>query len=168
MFHVSYLPDREASLIKKEYCRCGPHPLQVTSSRAGPPLVKGAGNIGRLFPDFRGWSLWFMTSIALRGLHKPAPEVVPGASLHSEALSPECGREHQGTGVGLTNSTCRSRAWGTIGADCSRVARATTPGPPPQPHGWVRLGFEVSRFPDFCEGGLACADLPRGVEFGAL
>ena len=44
-----------------------------------------------------------------------------------------------------------------------------TPGPPPQPHGWVRLGFEVSRFPDFCEGGgLACADLPRGVEFGAL
>ena len=29
---------------------------------------------------------------------KPAPEVVPGASLHSEALSPECGREHQETG----------------------------------------------------------------------
>ena len=106
----TYLPDKEASLIKKEYCRCGPHPLQVTSSRARPPLVKGAGNIGRLFPDFRGWSLWFMTSIALRGLHKPAPEAVPGASLHSEALSPECGREHQGTGVGLTNSTCRSRA----------------------------------------------------------
>ena len=54
---------------------------------------------------------------------------------------------------------------GTIGADCSRVARA-----PPQPHGWVRLGLEVSRFPDFCEGGggLACAELPRGVEFGAL
>ena len=94
-----------------------------------------------------------MTSIALRGLHKPAPEAVPGASLHSEALSPECGREHWGTGVGLTNSTCRSRAWGTIGADCSRVARATTPGPLPQPHGWVRLEFEVSRFPDFCEGG---------------
>ena len=31
---------------------------------------------------------------------KPAPEVVPGASLHSEALSPECGREHQETGDG--------------------------------------------------------------------
>ena len=28
-----------------------------------------------------------------------------------------------------------------------------TPGPPPQPHGWLRLGFGVSRFPDFCEGG---------------
>ena len=39
-----------------------------------------------------------------------APEAVPGASLHSEALSPECGREHQGTGDGLANSTCRSRA----------------------------------------------------------
>ena len=38
-----HLPDREASLIKKEYCRCGPHPPQVNSSRARPPLVKGAG-----------------------------------------------------------------------------------------------------------------------------
>ena len=54
---------------------------------------------------------------------------------------------------------------GTIGADCSRVARATTPGPPPQPHGWVRLGLEVSRFPHFWVGGLACAEFPRGVEF---
>ena len=62
------VPDREASLIKKEYCRCGPHPLQVTSSRARPPLVKGAGHIGPLFPEFRGWPLWFMASIALRGL----------------------------------------------------------------------------------------------------
>ena len=54
---------------------------------------------------------------------------------------------------------------GTIGADCSRVARATTPRPPPQPHGWVRLGLEVSRFPHFWVGGLACAEFPRGVEF---
>ena len=61
--------------------------------------------------------------------------------------------------------TCRSRVMVTIGADCSRVARATTPGPPPQPHGWVRLGFEVSRFPHFWVGGLACAEFPRGVEF---
>ena len=66
-----YLPDREASLIKKEYCRCGPHPLQVTSSRARPPLVKGAGCIGPLFTEFRGWPLWFMASIALRGLQTP-------------------------------------------------------------------------------------------------
>ena len=54
---------------------------------------------------------------------------------------------------------------GTIGADCSRVARATTSGPPSQPHGWVRLGFEVSRFPHFWVGVLACAEFPRGVEF---
>ena len=92
------LPDREASLIKKEYCRCGPHPLQVTSSRARPPLVKGAGHIGPLFPEFRGWPLWFMASIALRGPHQLAPEVVPGASLHYEALSPECVRECLETG----------------------------------------------------------------------
>ena len=54
---------------------------------------------------------------------------------------------------------------GTIGADCSGVARATTPGPPPQPHGRVRLGLEVSRFPHFWVGSLACAEFPRGVEF---
>ena len=111
------LPDREASLIKKEYCRCGPHPLQVISSRARPYLLReraalapfsrisGVGHSGSWPPLHCGDST------------NPAPEVVPGASLHSEALSPECG----------------SRALGTIGADCSRAARATTPGPPPQP-----------------------------------
>ena len=54
---------------------------------------------------------------------------------------------------------------GTIGADCSRVARARTLGPPPQPHGWVRLRFEVSRFPHFWLGVLASAEFSRGVEF---
>ena len=39
-----------------------------------------------------------MASIALRGPQHLAPEVVPGASLHSEALLPECGRECQETG----------------------------------------------------------------------
>ena len=58
-------------LIKKEYCRCGPHPLQVTSSRARPPLVKGADHIGPLFLEFWGWPLWFMASIALQGPHQP-------------------------------------------------------------------------------------------------
>ena len=45
-----YLTGRLAlkKLIKKEYCRCGPHPLQAISSRARPPLVKGAGCIGPL------------------------------------------------------------------------------------------------------------------------
>ena len=83
-------------------------------------------------------------------------------------LSPECGREGPRTGdCGPTRHVGAGR-WGQLLAACSRVARATTPGPPPQPHGWMRLGFEVSRFPDFCEGGLACAELPRSVEFGAL
>ena len=54
---------------------------------------------------------------------------------------------------------------GIIGADCSRVARVMTPGPLPQPHGWVRLGLEVLRFPHFWVGGLASAEFPRGVEF---
>ena len=54
---------------------------------------------------------------------------------------------------------------GTIGADCSRVARATTPGLLLQPHGLVRLGPEVSRFQHFWVGGLACAECLRCVEF---
>ena len=95
-----FLADREASLIKKEYCRCGPHPPQVTSSRARPYLLReraalappsrisGVGHSGSWPPLHCGDS----TNLA--------PEVVPGASLHSEALSPECGREHQGTGDG--------------------------------------------------------------------
>ena len=49
-----YLPDREASLIKKEYCRYGPHPPQVISPRARPPLAKGAGCIGPLPPGTPG------------------------------------------------------------------------------------------------------------------
>ena len=47
----------------------------------------------------------------------------------------------------------------TIGADCSRVASVTTPGPPPQPHGWVRLGLEVLRFPHFW--GEGSGHVPR-------
>ena len=56
----------------------------------------------------------------------------------------------------------------TIGADCSRVARATTPGAPPQPHGWVRLGLEVSRFPHFWVGGLSSAEFPQGCGVSGL
>ena len=57
---------------------------------------------------------------------------------------------------------------GTIGADCSRVARATTPGPPPQPHGWVRLGLDVSRFPHFWVGAWHVLSFPGVWSFGAL
>ena len=90
---------KKKKLIKKEYCRCGP-PLQVISSRARPyllreraalapfSLISGVGHSGSWPP------LHCEDSTNL------APEVVPGNSLHSEALSPECGREHQGTGDG--------------------------------------------------------------------
>ena len=110
----------------------------MISSRVRPPLVKGAGHIGPLFPEFRGWPLWFMASNALRGPQNLAPKVVPGASLHSEALSPECGRERQETGGCGPTRHVGAGLWGLLGL---------TPRPPPQPHGWVRLGFEVSRSP---------------------
>ena len=155
--------DREASLIKKEYCSCGPHPLQLTSSRARPPLVKGAGHIGLLFPEFQGWPLWFMVSIALQRPHQLAPEVVPGASLHSEALTPECGRECLEIGDCGPARHVRSRAMGTIGTDCSGVARVMTPRPPPQPHGWVRMGLEVIEIPAFLEWGQGSAQVHQGV-----
>ena len=96
----TYLPDREASLIKKEYCRCGPHPLQVISSRARPYLLREGGTLAA-FSRISG--------VGHSGSRPPLhcgdstnlePEAVPGASLHSEALSPGCGREHQGTGDG--------------------------------------------------------------------
>ena len=109
-------------------------------------------------PEFRGWPLWLMTPIALQGPQYPAPEATP-------ALSPECGRECQETGdCGPTRHVGAGR-WGLLLADCSRVARAMTLRSPPQPHGWVRLGLEVSRSPHSWVGGLACADSPRGVEF---
>ena len=97
---LSTLPDREASLIKKEYCRCGPHPLQVISSRARPYLLRERATLAA-FSQISGvghsdsWPpLHCGDSMSL------APEVVPGTSLHSEALLPECGREHQGSGDG--------------------------------------------------------------------
>ena len=123
------LPDREASLIKKEYCRCGPHPLQVTSSRARPPLVKGAGHIGPLFPESRGWPLWLMASIALRGPQTPAPEAAPGASLHSEAPSPECGRECPGTGDREPTRHVGAGLRGLLLADCYGLLGRRHPGP---------------------------------------
>ena len=135
----------------------------LTSSRARPPLVKGVGHIGPLFPEFRGWPLWFMASIALRGPHQRAPEVVPGASLHSEALTPECGREcletvsHVGAGrsglLGLTAygllgrrhlGPCLSHIVGEVGAGSIEIP--------------AFLGWGVRAVPRF----------PRVWSFGAL
>ena len=72
-------------------------------------------HIGPLFPEFRGWPLWFMASIALRGPHQLAPEVVPGASLHFEALTPECGRECLETGDCGPARHVGARQWGLLG-----------------------------------------------------
>ena len=91
--------------------------------------------------------------------------LAPHCTLRLSHLSVGGGGGMSGDWRLWANSTCRSRAMGTIGTNCSRVARATTPWPLPQPHGRVRLGFEVSRFPHFWVGGLACAEFPRGVEF---
>ena len=57
---------------------------------------------------------------------------------------------------------------GIIGADCSRVAGAMTPGPLPQPHGWVRLGL---KYRDSCIFGLGAwhvLSFPGVWSFGAL
>ena len=57
---------------------------------------------------------------------------------------------------------------GLLGPTAHGLLGRRHPGPP-QPHGWVRLGLEVSRFPYFWRGGgRARAHFPRGVEFGAL
>ena len=56
-----------------------------------------------------------MASIALQGPKHLALEVVPGASLHSEALSPECGRECQETGDCGPAQHLGARRWGLLG-----------------------------------------------------
>ena len=82
-----------------------------------------------------------------------APEVVPGTSLHSEALSPECGGNTRRLEKVRPTRHVGARLRGLLGPTAHGLLGRRHLGPPPQPHGWVRLGFEVSRFPDFCEGG---------------
>ena len=56
-----------------------------------------------------------MASIELQGPHQRAPEVVLGASLHSEALSPECGRECLETGDCGPAQHVGAGRWGLLG-----------------------------------------------------
>ena len=97
-----------------------------------------------------------------------APEVVPGTyctlrlshlSVGGNTRRLEKVRPTRHVGAGLR---------GLLGPTAHRLLGRRHPGPPPQPHGWVRFGLEVSRFPHFWKGGRACAHFPRGVEFGAL
>ena len=56
-----------------------------------------------------------MASIALQGPHQLAPEVVPGASLHFEALTPKCGRECLETGDRGPTLHVGAGQWGLLG-----------------------------------------------------
>ena len=73
--------DREASLTKKEYRRHGPHPPQVISPRARPPLVKGAGCIAPRTPGAGHPGPWpHCTAGTPQNLHRrplPAPHGTP-------------------------------------------------------------------------------------------
>ena len=59
----------------------------------------------------------------------PALEVAPGASLHSEALSPECGREHQETGDCGPTRHVGAGLRGLLGPTAHRLLGRRHPGP---------------------------------------
>ena len=97
-----------------------------------------------------------------------ALEVVPGASLHSEALSPECGREHQETGDCGPTRHVGAGLRGLLGLTAHGLLGWRHPGPRlSHMVGWG-WGLKYRDSQIFVRGGLACAELPRGVEFGAL
>ena len=58
-----------------------------------------------------------------------APEVVPGASLHSEALSPECGRECPGTGDCGPTRHVGAGLGGLLGPTAHGLLGRRQPGP---------------------------------------
>ena len=70
---------KKKKLIKKEYCRCGPHPPQVTSPRARPPVAKGAGCIAPRNSGVGHPGLW-------PPLHCEDPKTLHGRLL----LAPHC------------------------------------------------------------------------------
>ena len=97
--------------------------------RARPPLVKGAGHIGPLFPEFRGWLFWFMASIELQGpqnLHRRL-FLAPHCTLRLSPLSVggnametgDCGpARHVGAG-----------RWGLLGPTAHELLGRRHPGP---------------------------------------
>ena len=131
----------------------------MISPRARPPPAKGAGLIDP-FPWNPGPATLAHGLHCTAGTPKPCTGGCSRRLIAPEAPSPECGRECQGTGDCGPAQHVGAGLWGLLLANSSRAARATTPGPPPQPHGWVRLGFEVSRFPDF--GGDGMHQPPQG------
>ena len=62
--------------------------------------------------------------------HQLAQEVVPRASLHSEALSPECERECLETGDCGPYRHVGAGRWGLLGPTAHRLLGRRHPGPP--------------------------------------
>ena len=70
-----------------------------------------------------------MASIALWRPQYLAPEVVPGASLHSQALSSESARECQETGDCGPARHVGAGKWGLLGLTAHRLPGQRHPGP---------------------------------------
>ena len=109
-----------------------------------------------------------MASIALRGPQQLAPEVVPGASLHSEALSPECGRECLETGdCGPARHVGVGR-WELLGPTAHGLLGRRHPGPTSAT--WLgEAGAGSIEIPAFLGGGSwHVLRFPRVWSFGAF
>ena len=66
---MGFLPDREASLSKKEYRRCGPHPLQVISSRARPYLLRERAALAihlKIYPQVKFLGITFDSKLTFQ------------------------------------------------------------------------------------------------------
>ena len=98
---VTGRPDREASLIKKEYCRlsASPQSLQVTPSRARPYLLREGRPIGAHLWDSGGQPSLRVNKphCTLRGPHT----IVGG---------------EPGSGTGGWPDSSRVRRWGLFGS----------------------------------------------------
>ena len=103
-----------------------------------------------------------MASIALRGPHQLAFEVVPGASLHFEALTPECGRGCLGTGVCGPVRHVGAGRWGLLGLTAHGCSGDDTRAPASAT--WLgEVGAGSTEIPHFwggvqgmCPGSLGC------------
>ena len=130
-----YLPDKEASLIKKEYCRCGPHPLQVTSSRARPYLLRERAALAP-FPGFPG------LATLVHGLHCTAgtPQ-----TLHQRLfLAPHCTLRLSHLSVGgNTRGMEKVRPARHVGAGLRRLLGLTAHGLLGRRHPGPRLSHMV-------------------------
>ena len=147
-------------MIKKEYCRCGPHPLQVTSSRARPPHVReratlapfsrnsGVGRSGSWPPLHCG---------DLTNSHRRL-FMAPHCTLRP---SHECGRECLETGDRGPTRHVGAGRWGLLGLIAhGLLGRRHTRAPASAT--WLgEVGIGSIEIPRFWEWGVrACAQVP--------